>query len=403
MREAWIIFCKEMRRLFTSPRMVMSLYLPGILLFGLYTFLGNFINSSVSGTTYEDTEFVIAYSDNFDETKTLEQPALLSYFSAYLTEQNQGNSVSGKSFSSGDLENQKVALTEGSIDLIISYSDNFENVYTDVSQKSTNRLNFYYDGSKEKSYYCYSLVQNISGSVYVAYLENYDANGNYINPNISNDNYLMTQVMATVFPMVSVSLLFSTLMAICPESVAGEKERGTLAAVLLTPSKRYSIALGKMMALSVAAITSGAVSFLGVAFSLPSLMGITGSIFSLWSPLEIVLLFFLIASAMLLFLALSLLISALCKTAKEASAYMAPTMMILMMFSFLPLALDVTSLPYAFIPGINILSSMNMLIVGASNLVPYFLITISTNLVAFVALLFLCGKCFQSENLMLKR
>ncbi|MFR8333357.1 MAG: ABC transporter permease subunit [Oscillospiraceae bacterium] len=34
-------------------------------------------------------------------------------------------------------------------------------------------------------------------------------------------------------------------MAVAPEAIAGEKERGTIATLLITPAKRGSIALGK--------------------------------------------------------------------------------------------------------------------------------------------------------------
>lgn len=403
MREAWIIFCKEMRKLFTSPRMVISLYLPGIILFVVYSLMGEFMTSSLSGTTYENTEFVVAYTNNYGSSETHTEPYLMTAFSMAMEEEGKGNTVKGEAIEASSLDEYKVKLEEGSIDLLVQFSDDFDLTFIDVTKKATNTLNFFYDGSKEKSSYCYSLGQTVSTYAYVGYLENYDAEGNYIQPNVSTDNYLMTQIMASLFPMVTVSLLFSTLIAICPESVAGEKERGTLAALLLTPSKRWSIALGKMMSLSVAAITSGAVSFLGTAFSMPSVMGISGSIFTLWSASDIVLLFFLIASAMLLFLALSLLISCLCKTVKEASAYMTPAMVLLMMLSFTPMLMDVTSLAFAFIPGFNVLCSMNLLIFGTSGLAPYLLVTILTNVVAFGALLFLCGKCFQSERLMLKR
>lgn len=405
MKASWIIFCKEMRRLFTSWRMVMSLYLPGIVLFIVYQFMGNIMTSSLSGKQYEDTEFVIAYSSNFGKSETHGEPTLLSYFTAYLQNEGKGNGYKAESFIVSTLEEKKEALKKGEIDLVIHFSDLFDQTYNDPLKKATNRLNFYYDGSKEKSSYCYSLVKAISSSAYVGYLENYDLEGNSLNPNVSSEgeSYSSRQVIATIFPMVSVSLLFSTLISICPESVAGEKERGTLASLLLTPCKRYSIALGKMGALAIAAITSGAVSFLATAFSLPSVMGVSGSIFALWSPLEILLLFFLIASAMLLFLSMSLLISCLCKTIKEASAYMAPAMMILMMFSFVPLFMDVASLGYAFIPGLNIISSMNMLIMGTGDIALYFLMTILTNFVAFLILLFCSARCFASEEIMLKR
>ena len=40
-------------------------------------------------------------------------------------------------------------------------------------------------------------------------------------------------------------------MAVAPESIVGEKERGTIATLLVTPMKRSELAVGKVLSLSV--------------------------------------------------------------------------------------------------------------------------------------------------------
>src|SRR5699024_3354620 len=83
---------------------------------------------------------------------------------------------------------------------------------------------------------------------------------------------LTTEILSAVVPMVLLVLLFSGCMAGAPESIAGEKERGTLATMLVTPVKRSHIAVGKIISLSCISLLSGISSFLGLILSLPNLM-----------------------------------------------------------------------------------------------------------------------------------
>mgnify|MGYP002564867313 CR=1 FL=1 len=67
--------------------------------------------------------------------------------------------------------------------------------------------------------------------------------------------------------------LFSGCMAVAPESIAGEKERGSIATLLVTPLGRGELAMGKVISLGCISLLSGASSFLGTMLSLPKLMG----------------------------------------------------------------------------------------------------------------------------------
>ena len=81
-------------------------------------------------------------------------------------------------------------------------------------------------------------------------------------------------ILSMLIPMLMFSLLASSCMAVAPESIAGEKERGTMATMLITPIRRWQLALGKIISLTCFAMLSGISSFLGVIFSLPKLVGV---------------------------------------------------------------------------------------------------------------------------------
>lgn len=74
-----------------------------------------------------------------------------------------------------------------------------------------------------------------------------------------------------------------------PESIAGEKERGTIATLLVTPMRRSSLALGKVFSLSIIALLAGCSSFIGTFAALPKMMGgeLTGVDSSVYTPMDL--------------------------------------------------------------------------------------------------------------------
>lgn len=55
--------------------------------------------------------------------------------------------------------------------------------------------------------------------------------------------------LSSMMPMLLMIFLFSGCMSTAPESIAGEKERGTIATLLITPLRRRDLALGKICCL----------------------------------------------------------------------------------------------------------------------------------------------------------
>ena len=53
------------------------------------------------------------------------------------------------------------------------------------------------------------------------------------------------QMLSMLIPYIIVVLLFSGTMSLGVDTIAGEKERGTMASLLLTPVSRMSIMMGQ--------------------------------------------------------------------------------------------------------------------------------------------------------------
>ncbi|MBD5154729.1 MAG: ABC transporter permease, partial [Oscillibacter sp.] len=126
--------------------------------------------------------------------------------------------------------------------------------------------------------------------------------------------------------------LYSGSAAVAPESIAGEKERGTIATMLITPTRRSDIALGKILALAVISMISAASSTIGTVLSLPKMMGgvTDGMDANIYSAQDYLLLAAVILSTVLVLVTLISILSAFAKTIKEAQSYAMPVMLLAM-------------------------------------------------------------------------
>jgi len=158
--------------------------------------------------------------------------------------------------------------------------------------------------------------------------------------NLATDDQVLGDILSRLMPMLIIMMLFSGVMAIAPSSIAGEKERGTIATLLVTPMRRNELALGKIVSLSAIALLSGVSSFVGIVLSLPNMIS-TGSEgvdipFNYTTPDYVALLLVIFASVLIMASAVSLL-SALAKDVKNAGTMITPFMLVVMLAGLMPM------------------------------------------------------------------
>lgn len=395
MKNILIIFKKELKRFFTDIRMIASMFLPGILIFIMYSLMGKFMSGNMFQSNISNVTYKIAYSNNYSNDKS-KLPALMSYLDGYVsTEKN--NNVDYVSFNNADLSTYLDKLKTKEFHLVVSFTENFEDSLSDKTAK--NGINLYYNGESSASENIYNVATGLVSTCYNNYKVNFDYENNaIIKADLGKSSAMMAKIMGFVIPMVTVSLLYSTVIAFCPESISGEKERGTLANLLLTPMKRSEFVIGKILGLSVVAILSGAASFLGLISSLPGLFGGAALPFG---PGEIVLLFFILVSTLLLFVSFGVLISSIANTVKEAGSYLGPLIAIFMTISIVASMTNVTNPAFAFIPIFNLSMCIGALMSQASNVAILFLFTLISNLVFTGIFIFSVTKLFNKERVVL--
>ena len=224
--------------------------------------------------------------------------------------------------------------------------------------------------------------------------------------NQATDESIGALVWSKVLPLLIMMLLFSGVMAIAPSSIAGEKERGTIATLLVTPMRRNELAIGKIVSLSAIALLSGVSSFVGIALSLPKMVGSGEGVafsFHYTAADYLALLLVIFASVLIMASAVSLL-SALAKDVKNAGTMVTPLMMVVMMAGLIPMFQDGATHHMALylIPFYNSIEVMTAAFAHATDWAAVAL-TLAANVAYTLLAVWGLARMFNSEKVMFSR
>lgn len=313
------IMRKEFYRVFKDRRLLFtSILMPGLLIFVMYTFMGTAMRNAY--TTDDDYDYqVFGISTPAEISAMLEQAGIRVKDLA----------------TASDAEETKRQVSSQECDLLMVFPESFMSdvkAYDLSGGSPAPNVELYYNSAKTESYDAYHIAVNVLDAYENSMINKFDIN-RQDEPELSydlatqEDNY--QQILSMLMPMLIMMFMFSGSMQIAPESIAGEKERGTIATILVTPVKRTELALGKILALSIISMLSGLSSFIGIIFSLPSLIGEeSGDVASLFSVKDYALLLLIMLSTVLVIVSLMSVLSAFAKTIKEATAYLTPLMLV---------------------------------------------------------------------------
>lgn len=385
MNNIFAILKKELRRFFTDKRMLLSLFLPGILIFIIYTAMGsvfsNFLNPS------DDYNYIV-YIDN-----PVEEFNVINTSSPYKIEIKNYNNLSNE-----EKENYKNDIKNEKIDLLICFESDF---YNKLNNGEKPNVEIYYLSTSTASStiynYYFQTLNNNSMTINYNYFVNQNSDINY---DLSTDEDKSKVIITMVLPFILVIMLFTGCMNVTTESIAGEKERGTIATLLVTPVKRSEIALGKILALSVTSIVSSITSFLGLALSLPKLLQGTGDItLSMYGISTYIYVLLIIIVITILFTTLLSIVSCFSKSIKEANQYATPLMFLIMAISGSTYFISNNNWYLYLIPIFNSINCLSEIFSLNFNLVN-FLITIISNIVYISLGVFVVTKMFDNEKVM---
>ena len=70
MKNILVIFKKELKRFFTDRRMLLSMFIPGLAIYLVYTLMGNIFKNQTFSTATKNVTYQVAYTDNYNSDKS---------------------------------------------------------------------------------------------------------------------------------------------------------------------------------------------------------------------------------------------------------------------------------------------------------------------------------------------
>ena len=224
---------------------------------------------------------------------------------------------------------------------------------------------------------------------------------------MANKDDVLGSILSKLIPMLILMMLFSGVMAIAPSSIAGEKERGTIATLLVTPLKRNELALGKVVSLSGIALLSGISSFIGIVLSLPKMIRADEAGVELglnYTGADYTVLLLIILSSVLIMASAVSLLSALAKDVKNAGTMITPFMLVVMFCGLTPMFQSGTpeSLTAYMIPFYNSIQVMTAVFAHEMKWMPV-IVTLAANVVYTGIAVWGLTRMFNSEKVMFSK
>ena len=321
----WTIIKKEFARFFGDRQLLFTtVIMPGLLIYIIYSLMGSGIQKMIT--------------EGANEVVTMRVENMPASLAPMFSAMDSSLVVLEQPVAEEDiamLEDKELNV------VLVRFPERFEEAMAGMQVADSGVLpnvEIYYNSTNNAASRVYMTVSTALGNIGRTFTVNVpQEEGQRFDQ--ASDESIGAMIWGKILPMLIIMMLFSGVMAIAPSSIAGEKERGTIATLLVTPMKRNELALGKIVSLSAIALLSGISSFVGIALSLPKMVGMDEGVdlgFHYTTSDYVALLLVILASVLIMASAVSLL-SALAKDVKNAGTMVTPFMLVVMLAGLLPM------------------------------------------------------------------
>lgn len=390
---------KELARVFKDKKMIFSVFLlPVLIMVGIMTLV-----SSLSTSAQNDVEAhnSIVYVQNAPDG-----------FEDFLRSSDKECEIIQMSDRTGTED----MIRDGNADLLIEFPEGFMDAVTEYKAGDTvPQIKTYYNPSEDYSRAAYDAISS-------GVLENYretlladrveDMAGltvftvNSDNPDmvIQDEEKAGGKILGMMLPYFITILLFAGAMGIGTDMVAGEKERGTMASLLVSPIKRSSIVLGKVFSLMIISGVSSVVYVGAMVAFMPQMMGGMGGsdlgVNLSLNPAQIGMLAALLIAIAFMYSAIIVLVSVFAKTVKEANSYIMPVYMLVLVLGITTMFTTKTPQEWLYaVPIYNTSLTLQGILTQEVTMMQYGL-TLGVTLVLGAVLIGVIAKAFESEKVM---
>lgn len=397
------IIQKELKRVFTDRKLIISLFImPAILIIGLYYLMGQLqtsMNNDIS--KHVSTVYIQNGPEDFKEVVTKYQ------FTANITYIDKTD----------DVTDIKKDVLDGKTDLLVIFEDDFMEKINNTNEVIVPEVKTYYNDSEDYSIvarsnfvegilnlYKQELLMERFGDVKL--ISMFDIDKDPTTSVLVDNEKASGKLFGMILPYFLTMMLFQGAMSLGIDAITGEKERGTMASMLLTPLKRKEIVVGKIISISILSCLSGLVYAISMVASMPimlkSSLGDNADNLSMkFTPEQVIMLLLIVIALVYLYVAIVSLAAVLSKTAKEASTYVTPIYIVVLVAGMITMFTgnsETKDILYA-IPVYGSALSMQGIFTGEITM-SQFGLTILGTVVSSGILTFLITKAFNSERIM---
>ena len=320
MKNILTIVSKEFTRFFTDKRMVMMTILPAILIYVVYTFMGSMM-ASVFGP--DDDHAPKIYAVNAPSS---------------IIQVAQASGIDIQSIDASEVEMVKANIVDKEVDLVMIFPVDFDSLVEAYDVQTATgpapNIEMYFISTEPNSAMAYHQMVVLLDAYEATLANKFDINRNVENADLATAEEVAANIISMMMPMLLFIFLFSGCMGLALESITGEKERGTLATLLVSPLKRSQLAIGKILSLAALSFLTGLTTAVATILALPNLMGgdAEGMVdVGIYSITDYILLALIILTTLLVMVSMVSIVSAFSKTVKEAGQATMPLMIIVML------------------------------------------------------------------------
>jgi len=228
---------------------------------------------------------------------------------------------------------------------------------------------------------------------------------NLINQDSASQDQIGGFMLGMILPMFIVMWTITGGQYTAIDASAGERERKTLEALLLTPVSHWQVVLGKFLAVSLAAIISVVLSLISllVTFQLPftSIAEQMGEINI--QPLAMIVMLGIGIILSFMFSALQLSVGIFAKSFKEAQSYVTPLYLVAILpITFIQAIPDFSaSRPFYLIPGVNAVLLFKENLLGKYDIINIAITTVSLLIYTMISIA-VAKVIYSKENVLFR-
>ena len=318
MKNILTVMKKEFARFFGDKRMILMTLLPAVLIYAVYSFMGTALNSML----HPDEDYSPwIYTVNMPD---------------FISQTVEAAGIRIVEIGADEVERAKEEILKKDADLCIVFPAGFEELvdaYDALSGLPAPNVEMFFISTEPHSLDVFARMSAILDNYEESISNKFDVNRGDGSADLATVEDVSAGLISMLMPMLLMIFLFSGCMGLALESITGEKERGTLATLLVTPLKRSELAIGKILSLAALSFLSGLIMAMSTILSLPKLMGVADGMIDagIYGATDYAFLALTILSTLLLLVTVISIVSAFAKTVKEASAAVMPLMILVML------------------------------------------------------------------------